>query len=104
MKILIIRHSKSRFFLRGQNLICQILRKKKWKNITKNHLICVKNEEKTVKTRLKLKNLVYACKSQDFAQSQKIFARSHDRETVTFRNSASSILVLYNLFYNVLYT
>ena len=26
---------------------------KKWKNITKNHLICVKNEEKTVKTRLK---------------------------------------------------
>ena len=26
--------------------------------------------------------LVCACKSQDFAQSQKIFARSHDRETV----------------------
>ena len=38
-------------FLRGQNLIFQILRKKKWKNITKNQLICVKNEEKTVKTR-----------------------------------------------------
>ena len=33
-------------FLRGQNLIFKILRKKKWKNITKNHLICVKNEEK----------------------------------------------------------
>ena len=33
------------------------------------------------------KFLVCACKSQDFAQSQKFFARSHDRETVTFRNS-----------------
>ena len=32
--------------------------------------------------------LVSAYKSQDFAQSQEIFARSHDRETVTFRNSA----------------
>ena len=26
--------------------------------------------------------------SHDFAESQNIFARSHDRETVTFRNSA----------------
>ena len=34
------------------------------------------------------KFLVYAYKSQDFAQSQKMFAWSHDRETVTFRNSA----------------
>ena len=41
-----------------------MLRKKKWKNITKFHFICVKNEEKTVK-RVKM----------------------HDRETVTFRNS-----------------
>ena len=31
--------------------------------------------------------LVYAYSSQDFAQTQEIFARSHDRETVTFRNS-----------------
>ena len=31
--------------------------------------------------------LVCAYKSQDFAQSQKNCARSHDRETVTFRNS-----------------
>ena len=31
--------------------------------------------------------LVGAVKSQVFAQSQKKFARSHDRETVTFRNS-----------------
>ena len=31
--------------------------------------------------------LVCACKSQDFAQSQKFVARSHDPETVTFGNS-----------------
>ena len=30
---------------------------------------------------------ICACISQDFAQSQKIFARSHDRMTVTFKNS-----------------
>ena len=33
--------------------------------------------------------LVCAFTSQDFTQSQKNFARSHDLETVTFRNSAS---------------
>ena len=33
--------------------------------------------------------LVYACKFQDFAQSRKKkFARSHDRTTARFRNSA----------------
>ena len=32
--------------------------------------------------------LVCTYKSQDFAQNLKLFARSHDRETVTFRNSA----------------
>ena len=37
--------------------------------------------------------LVCACKYQDFARSQKYFARSHDRETVTFRNSAVSTKV-----------
>ena len=31
--------------------------------------------------------LVCAYKSQDFAQSQENFAQSHDRETMTFRNS-----------------
>ena len=31
--------------------------------------------------------LVCAYKSQDFAQSQKIFAQSQDRVTVTLRNS-----------------
>ena len=36
----------------------------------------------------KHKFLVCTCTSQDFAQSQKIVARLHDRETVTFRNSA----------------
>ena len=34
------------------------------------------------------KLLVCACKSQDFAQSQKKIALLHVRETVTFRNSA----------------
>ena len=33
------------------------------------------------------KFLVCAYKSQEFAQSQNFFARLHDRETVTFRNS-----------------
>ena len=32
-----------------------------------------------------------AYKSHDFAQSQKFFARSHDRETVTFRKSVLSM-------------
>ena len=36
-------------FLRGQNFSFEILRKKKCKNITKNHLICVKHEEKNCK-------------------------------------------------------
>ena len=31
--------------------------------------------------------LAFACKSQDFAQSQKKISRSHDRVIVTFRNS-----------------
>ena len=31
--------------------------------------------------------LVWVYKSQDFAQTQQNFARSHDRVTVTFRNS-----------------
>ena len=39
--------------------------------------------------------LVYAYKSQDFAQCQKNFARSHDRETVTFRNS-DKLLYIFN--------
>ena len=37
------------------------------------------------------KFLVCAYKSQDVAQSQKKFALSHDRETMTFRNSAMGL-------------
>ena len=37
--------------------------------------------------------LVCACKSPDFAQSQNNFVRSHDRETVTFRNSGSRLII-----------
>ena len=39
------------------------------------------HEEKTVK------EVKIYLKSQDFAQNQENFARLHDRETVTFRNS-----------------
>ena len=65
-----------------------MLRKKKRKNHTKNHIICVNHEEKAVKEVNMHKFWVCAYKSQDFAQGQENFARSHDRETVTFRNSA----------------
>ena len=37
--------------------------------------------------------LVCARKSQDIAQSQKIFARSHDRMTARFRNSAINVIL-----------
>ena len=47
-------------------------------------------KKKTVKEVKMHKFLVFACKSQDFAQIQKNFARSHDRVTVTFRNSEST--------------
>ena len=45
-------------------------------------------KKKTVKEVKMHEFLVCAFKYQDFAQSQKIFAQSHDRTTVTFRNSA----------------
>ena len=43
------------------------------------------------------KLLVCACKSQDFAQSQKKIARSHDRETGTFINSAIFNIIVVTL-------
>ena len=47
----------------------------------------MKHEEKTLKDG-KMHNFVAcACKFQDFVQSQKNCARSHDRTTVTLRNS-----------------
>ena len=45
-------------------------------------------KKKTVKEVKMHKFLVCACISQDFAQSQKKIVRLHDRETLTFRNSA----------------
>ena len=57
-------------------------------------------KKKTVKEVKMHKFLVFACKSQDFAQIQKNFARSHDRVTVTFRNS--DVLVQYVLYVSVL--
>ena len=43
--------------------------------------------------------LVFTYKSQDFAQSQENFARSHDPETVTFKNSGSTLF--YPVFANL---
>ena len=43
-----------------------------------------RNGKKKVKSQF---FLVFACKSQDFAQSHENFARSDDCETVTFRSS-----------------
>ena len=56
-----------------------------------------KNTVKEVKIH---KCLVCAHKSKDFEQSQTNFARSHDPDTVTFRNSAldSNISQLYSVF------
>ena len=48
-------------------------------------------EKKTAKEVKKHKFLACACKSQDFAQGQKNFARSHDRTTARFRNSALTL-------------
>ena len=47
----------------------------------------MKHEEKNVKEVKRHNFVVNSCKSQDFAQSQKYFARLHDHGTVTFRNS-----------------
>ena len=44
-------------------------------------------KKQTVKEVKMHKLLVCACKSQDFVQSKNKFARSHNRDTVTFRNS-----------------
>ena len=57
------------------------------KKSQKNHLICVNMKKKTVKEVKMHKFSVSTCKSLDFARSQKKIARSHDGETVTFRNS-----------------
>ena len=64
----------------SQKFSFEILRKKKYKNITKNPLICLTNEEQCVKDVKIHKFLVSAGKSEDFAQSQKNFARSHDHD------------------------
>ncbi len=72
----------------GQNFSSKIWRKKKCKNITRNNLICVKHEEEKTAKEVKMdKFLVFAYKSQYFAQSQNKFARLHNRATGTIRNS-----------------
>ena len=82
-------------FLHGQNFSFKMLCKKKLKNITKITYYVWKMKKTTVKE-VKMHNfLVCACKSQDFTQSQKNFARSYDRETVTFKNSGTFYLLKY---------
>ena len=69
--------------MRGQNFSFEILRKKRCKNIPKNHLLCVKHEEKTAKEVKMHKFLARACKSQDFAKKSESFgavARPCDRD------------------------
>ena len=54
--------------------------------------MCETGRKETVKE-IEMHNfLVCACKSQDFAQNQKNFARLQDRETVTFGNSVLIII------------
>ena len=43
------------------------------------------------------KKLVCAYNSQDFAQTQENFARSQDRETMTFRNSGAIVKATFTL-------
>ena len=50
------------------------------------------HEEKTLNDVKMHKFLVCKYKSQDFGQIQENFARSHDRETVTFRNSGYTLV------------
>ena len=66
-----------------KTLVFHILSKKKYKNIAKNYIICLKREEKTVKEVKMHTLLVCAYRSQDFAQNLKFFARLHDRENET---------------------
>ena len=80
------------FFCAVKALVSEILRQKKCKNHTLNHIICVNHEEKEEKEVKMHKHLVCPYNSQYFAQTPENFARSHDRETVTFRNPAPSVL------------
>ena len=72
------RHCKRRFFCAVKTLVLKFCARKRGKRSL--------NKEKTVKEVQMHKFIVCACKSQDFAQSKKNFARSHNRETMTFRN------------------
>ena len=55
--------------------MCESLRKKQKREVTMH------------------KFLVCAYNSKDFTQTQENFARSHDCETMTFRNSAGGVFV-----------
>ena len=68
------RHSKSRSFCAVRTLAFHILRKKKYKNITKNHIICLKHEEEENVKAVKMHTfLVCAYKSQNFVQRRMLY-------------------------------
>ena len=58
------------FFCAFKTIVFKFFAKKKCKTHTKNHVIYVNHEEKTVKEVNMWKVLVQAYKSQDFAQSE----------------------------------
>ena len=58
------------------------------KKYSTSHIKIAKNMYKWYKC---MSFLVWVYTSQDFAQTQQNFARSHDRVTVTFRNSALEV-------------
>ena len=75
-------------FLRGQNCSFEILRKIKCKIHATDHNKCVNQEKEILKeAKMQKKKTVFTYKSQDWGQYQEIVERSHNRETVTFRNS-----------------
>ena len=85
---MLFRHSKSYFFLHGQNFNFEILPKKKCTNHTRNHIICVNHEEKSVKE-VKIHDFLFA--HSNLKTLRKVRNILHNRETVTFRNSSAVI-------------
>ena len=75
------------FFARSKLYFWNVVQEKSAKRSVKITLYVWNKKKKTVKEVKIYIFLICAAKSQDVAQSHKIFARSHDRDIVTFRNS-----------------
>ena len=72
--------------LRSWTFSFEILHKKEKKSHKKNHIICVKHAEQTVKGVEMHNFFVCAYKSQDCMQSQEKFEQWKNNETVTYKN------------------